>query len=146
MRQRVPRTSRCRKAWHALTVPQADTNYHPRSSELMYRHRDILQRTRASSVVASRMTTETATQHTATPSTAPKKMVRRIIDADNSCLFNAVGYGLRRKRKVGVELRQMITEAVRGSPEVYNEVIVQLRSLICRVVSHQPGVICPSSS
>lgn len=49
-------------------------------------------------------------------------MVRRIIDADNSCLFNAVGYALRRKRKVGSELRQMITEAVRGSPEVYNEV------------------------
>ncbi|CAN0524649.1 unnamed protein product, partial [Ectocarpus sp. 8 AP-2014] len=48
-------------------------------------------------------------------------MVRRIIDADNSCLFNAVGYALRRKRKVGTELRQMITEAVRGSPEVYNE-------------------------
>ncbi|CAM9845018.1 unnamed protein product [Scytosiphon promiscuus] len=51
-------------------------------------------------------------------------MVRRIIDADNSCLFNSVGYALRRKRKVGAELRQMITEAVRGSPEVYNEGIL----------------------
>lgn len=55
---------------------------------------------------------------------ARKKMVRRIIDADNSCLFNAVGYALRRKRKVGSELRQMITEAVRGSPDVYNEGIL----------------------
>lgn len=48
--------------------------------------------------------------------------MRRIIDADNSCLFNAVGYALRRKRKVGAELRQMITEAVRANPKVYNEV------------------------
>ncbi|CAN0100248.1 unnamed protein product [Laminaria digitata] len=58
------------------------------------------------------------------PPVARKQMVRRIIDADNSCLFNAVGYALRRKRKVGSELRQMITEAVRGSPEVYNEGIL----------------------
>lgn len=55
-------------------------------------------------------------------------MVRRIIDADNSCLFNAVGYVLRRKRKVGTELRRMITEAVREKPEVYNEVRGLLRS------------------
>lgn len=49
-------------------------------------------------------------------------MIRRIIDADNSCLFNAVGYTLRRKRKVGTELRQMITQAVRGDPFTYTEV------------------------
>lgn len=49
-------------------------------------------------------------------------MIRRIIDADNSCLFNAVGYTLRRKRKVGTELRQMITQAVRGDPLTYTEV------------------------
>ncbi|CAM9522494.1 unnamed protein product [Ectocarpus sp. 4 AP-2014] len=60
----------------------------------------------------------------ASTATAARIMVRRIIDADNSCLFNAVGYALRRKRKVGTELRQMITEAVRGSPEVYNEGIL----------------------
>ncbi|CAN0261687.1 unnamed protein product [Ectocarpus sp. 12 AP-2014] len=63
-------------------------------------------------------------QPPASTATAARIMVRRIIDADNSCLFNAVGYALRRKRKVGTELRQMITEAVRGSPEVYNEGIL----------------------
>ncbi|CAM9567421.1 unnamed protein product [Pylaiella littoralis] len=66
------------------------------------------------------------------PAAAPKKMVRRIIDADNSCLFNAVGYALRRKRKVGTELRQMITEAVKASPEVYNE----------GILGKQPGEYC----
>eukprot|EP00903_Cladosiphon_okamuranus_P018880 g17366.t1 len=60
---------------------------------------------------------------TTTATTAPK-MVRRIIDADNSCLFNAVGYVLRRKRKVGAELRRMITEAVREKPAEYNEGIL----------------------
>ena len=59
---------------------------------------------------------------TRTATAAPPKMVRRIIDADNSCLFNAVGYVLRRKRKVGTELRRMITEAVRERPMEYNEV------------------------
>lgn len=57
----------------------------------------------------------------AAPVAPPSVIIRRIIDADNSCLFNAVGYALRRKRKVGSELRLMITEAVRGSPDVYNE-------------------------
>lgn len=60
----------------------------------------------------------------AAPVAPPSVIIRRIIDADNSCLFNAVGYALRRKRKVGSELRLMITEAVRGSPDVYNEGIL----------------------
>eukprot|EP00752_Nemacystus_decipiens_P008647 g7721.t1 len=59
-----------------------------------------------------------------TSAAAVPKMVRRIIDADNSCLFNAVGYVLRRKRKVGAELRRMITEAVREKPMEYNEGIL----------------------
>lgn len=59
---------------------------------------------------------------TPAPAAPGKIMVRRIVDADNSCLFNAVGYVLRRKRKVGSELRRMITDAVRGNPYVYNEV------------------------
>ncbi|CAM9835025.1 unnamed protein product, partial [Choristocarpus tenellus] len=50
--------------------------------------------------------------------------VRRIIDADNSCLFNAVGYSLRRTRKVGAELRRLIVDAVRGSPDFYTEAML----------------------
>lgn len=40
-------------------------------------------------------------------------MVRRVIDADNSCLFNAVGYLMEKSKKVGAKLRGVI--AVRGS-------------------------------
>ncbi|CAN0446185.1 unnamed protein product, partial [Discosporangium mesarthrocarpum] len=56
--------------------------------------------------------------------TRPTILVRRIIDADNSCLFNAIGYTLRRSRKVGTELRKMIAEAVRASPDTFTEAIL----------------------
>lgn len=35
-------------------------------------------------------------------------MVRRVIDADNSCLFNAVGYLMEKSNKVGPKLRGVI--------------------------------------
>jgi ubiquitin thioesterase OTU1 len=35
-------------------------------------------------------------------------MVRRVIDADNSCLFNAIGYLMEKDRKVGAKLRKII--------------------------------------
>ncbi|KFM28485.1 Ubiquitin thioesterase OTU1 [Auxenochlorella protothecoides] len=53
-------------------------------------------------------------------------LVRRVIDADNSCLFNAVGYtmesGLRYKAPV---LRQMIVEAVLADPGQWSAAVLE---------------------
>lgn len=50
------------------------------------------------------------------------QLVRRVIDADNSCLFNAVGYVLQqRNRKAATDLRKVVAEAVAADPEIYSE-------------------------
>lgn len=43
-------------------------------------------------------------------------VVRRIIDSDNSCLFNAVGYVMERSRRKAQELRQVIARVVAADP------------------------------
>ena len=48
-------------------------------------------------------------------------MVRRIIDSDNSCLFNAVGYVMEHSRREAPRLRGVIAAAVAADPVEYNE-------------------------
>jgi ubiquitin thioesterase OTU1 len=48
-------------------------------------------------------------------------VVRRIIDSDNSCLFNAVGYVMEHSRAKAKELRGVIASVVAGDPVTYNE-------------------------
>ncbi|CAM9517675.1 unnamed protein product [Phaeothamnion confervicola] len=50
--------------------------------------------------------------------------VRRVIDADNSCLFNAVGFCLHRSRRRGGELRAVIAAAVQAAPDVFTAAIL----------------------
>src|SRR6056297_633616 len=56
--------------------------------------------------------------------TANRVMVRRVIDADNSCLFNAVGYCMEKNRRIGPKLRKIIADCVRNSPDVYTEAVL----------------------
>jgi OTU-like cysteine protease len=61
-----------------------------------------------------------ATQHKPT-------FVRRVIDADNTCLFNSVGYclhGAAAGRRAGPAMRQIIKDAVLASPDVFSEAIL----------------------
>ncbi|KAH9331590.1 hypothetical protein KI387_003698, partial [Taxus chinensis] len=48
-------------------------------------------------------------------------VVRRVIPADNSCLFNAVGYVMERDKNKSTELRQVIAATVASDREHYNE-------------------------
>lgn len=48
-------------------------------------------------------------------------VVRRVIPADNSCLFNAVGYVMENDKNKSSELRQVIATAVRSDTAHYNE-------------------------
>jgi ubiquitin thioesterase OTU1 len=49
-------------------------------------------------------------------------VVRRVIDADNSCLFNSIGYILLdRSQTDAPKLRQMVAQAVRDDPETFSE-------------------------
>jgi hypothetical protein len=48
-------------------------------------------------------------------------VARRIIDSDNSCLFNAVGYVMEHTRSKAQELRAVIAAVVAGDPVTYNE-------------------------
>ena len=43
-------------------------------------------------------------------------VVRRIIDSDNSCLFNAVGYVMDHSRALAQQLRQVIADRVAADP------------------------------
>eukprot|EP00191_Tetraselmis_sp_GSL018_P015312 CAMPEP_0177593178 /NCGR_PEP_ID=MMETSP0419_2-20121207/8993_1 /TAXON_ID=582737 /ORGANISM="Tetraselmis sp., Strain GSL018" /LENGTH=401 /DNA_ID=CAMNT_0019084171 /DNA_START=84 /DNA_END=1286 /DNA_ORIENTATION=- len=49
-------------------------------------------------------------------------VVRRVIDANDSCLFNAVGYVIERSLDKSAQLRRVIADAVAGDPELYNVV------------------------
>jgi len=46
---------------------------------------------------------------------------RRVIESDNSCLFNAVGYGVERTLTKASELRAAIVTAIKADPETFNE-------------------------
>lgn len=48
-------------------------------------------------------------------------VTRRIIDSDNSCLFNAVGYVMEHSRQKAPELRQVIAGVVASDPDTYSE-------------------------
>jgi OTU-like cysteine protease len=53
--------------------------------------------------------------------------VRRVIDADNTCLFNSVGYclhGASVGRRAGPAMRQIIKDAVLAAPDVFSEAIL----------------------
>lgn len=50
-----------------------------------------------------------------------RAVVRRVIDSDNSCLFNAVGYTLERSRKVASKLRGIVAQTVAQDPVTFNE-------------------------
>ncbi|KAG2426130.1 hypothetical protein HYH02_014845 [Chlamydomonas schloesseri] len=48
-------------------------------------------------------------------------VVRRVIDSDNSCLFNAVGYVMEGSRSTAARLRRVVADAVRSDPFTFNE-------------------------
>jgi len=49
-------------------------------------------------------------------------VVRRVVDADNSCLFNSLGYVLEaRDRKAAPKLRKVISDTVLSDAEEFNE-------------------------
>ncbi|KAH7842254.1 hypothetical protein Vadar_003290 [Vaccinium darrowii] len=48
-------------------------------------------------------------------------IVRRVIPADNSCLFNAVGYVMDHDKNKAPELRQVIAATVASDPTQYSE-------------------------
>ncbi|CAD7703064.1 unnamed protein product [Ostreobium quekettii] len=48
-------------------------------------------------------------------------IVRRVVDADNSCLFTSVAYVVEQNRLKGYDLRQIIAAAVAEDPTTYNE-------------------------
>eukprot|EP00611_Tribonema_gayanum_P010102 TRINITY_DN1_c1_g1_i1.p1 TRINITY_DN1_c1_g1~~TRINITY_DN1_c1_g1_i1.p1 ORF type:complete len:396 (-),score=109.15 TRINITY_DN1_c1_g1_i1:417-1604(-) len=55
--------------------------------------------------------------------------VRRVVDADNSCLFTSVGYcvTLERGEKGGGRMRRVITQAVRAAPDTFSEAILGMQ-------------------
>ena len=48
-------------------------------------------------------------------------VVRRIVPADNSCLFSSFAYVTTQSRGGAQQLRQLIAETVAADPETYNE-------------------------
>ncbi|KAG2437463.1 hypothetical protein HXX76_006113 [Chlamydomonas incerta] len=48
-------------------------------------------------------------------------VVRRVVDSDNSCLFNAVGYVMEGSRSTAARLRRVVADAVRADPFTFNE-------------------------
>jgi ubiquitin thioesterase OTU1 len=55
----------------------------------------------------------------------PSVFLRRVIPADNSCLFNSVGYALGKKgMNNGPTMRQLIKDTILANPQVYSEVFL----------------------
>lgn len=53
-------------------------------------------------------------------------MIRRVIPADNSCLFNSIAYALENKSKQKAkDLRRIIATYVHKDPEQYNEAVLE---------------------
>jgi hypothetical protein len=50
-----------------------------------------------------------------------RQVVRRIVDSDNSCLFNAMGYNMERSRTVAPKLRRIVAQIVAADPFEFNE-------------------------
>jgi len=52
--------------------------------------------------------------------------VRRVVDADNSCLFTSIGYVLLGKdRKAGMPLRDVVAKEILADPDAYNEAVLE---------------------
>jgi ubiquitin thioesterase OTU1 len=51
-------------------------------------------------------------------------MRRRIIDADNSCLFNSVGFLVCRSKNIAEELRDIVRTAVQNDPENFSSAML----------------------
>lgn len=51
-------------------------------------------------------------------------MYRRIIKADDSCLFNSIGLALHNSLNEAFLLREIVSKKVRDDPINYNEVIL----------------------
>jgi ubiquitin thioesterase OTU1 len=52
-------------------------------------------------------------------------VVRRVMDADNSCLFNSIGYCMKRSRTHSKMLRKIVHDTVLGDPEAYSEAVLE---------------------
>mmetsp|Transcript_54566 Transcript_54566/g.118987 ORF Transcript_54566/g.118987 Transcript_54566/m.118987 type:complete len:320 (+) Transcript_54566:293-1252(+) len=72
--------------------------------------------------------TEERERELGVPVVGQEAMVRRVIPADNSCLFNAVSYalegGVARAKGRADALRSLVAEAVLNNPTEYNEAIL----------------------
>eukprot|EP00928_Gymnodinium_smaydae_P051596 TRINITY_DN35168_c0_g1_i1.p1 TRINITY_DN35168_c0_g1~~TRINITY_DN35168_c0_g1_i1.p1 ORF type:complete len:310 (+),score=69.60 TRINITY_DN35168_c0_g1_i1:68-931(+) len=55
------------------------------------------------------------------PAGAGGSVVRRVIESDNSCLFNAVGYVMEKKRGLGAHLRKVASDIISADPARYSE-------------------------
>jgi len=70
---------------------------------------------------------DAATAAAATTTTASATMrledmfvVRRVIESDNSCLFNAVAYGVEKSLREATRLRKVIVDAIRADPTTFD--------------------------
>lgn len=62
-------------------------------------------------------------------------MVRRVIDSDNSCLFNAFGYVHACDRRAATELRELIAGIVMSDPDTYSEAFLgQANESYCQFI------------
>jgi len=52
-------------------------------------------------------------------------VVRRIMESDNSCLFNAVAYVMEHSRAKGAELRPLIASIVASDPIRFNRTFLE---------------------
>jgi len=53
------------------------------------------------------------------------QLVKRVVDADNSCLFNSIGYVLQNKnRQAATELREIVAQAIASATEEYSEAVL----------------------
>jgi ubiquitin thioesterase OTU1 len=54
-------------------------------------------------------------------------MIRRVIPADNSCLFNAVAYAVENHSRCYAKyLREIVASYIASDPEVYNEAVLEM--------------------
>uniref|UniRef100_M4BZ26 Ubiquitin thioesterase OTU n=1 Tax=Hyaloperonospora arabidopsidis (strain Emoy2) TaxID=559515 RepID=M4BZ26_HYAAE len=61
-----------------------------------------------------------------TQSKATSVFMRRVMPADNSCLFHSIGYALRKTREEGgsSRMRELIRDTILANPEEYSEVFL----------------------
>eukprot|EP00927_Polykrikos_kofoidii_P048809 TRINITY_DN43006_c0_g1_i1.p1 TRINITY_DN43006_c0_g1~~TRINITY_DN43006_c0_g1_i1.p1 ORF type:complete len:289 (-),score=39.11 TRINITY_DN43006_c0_g1_i1:252-1118(-) len=69
-------------------------------------------------------TGEAITVREVEPAGSAGVVARRIIESDNSCLFNAIGYVMEGRRGMAPGLRQVIAERIKKDPETYSEVFL----------------------